>query len=225
MNSLFKLQNLIRCCPNCVCATKIEKSIVQIPLNNAEKKQFDQEYKDLKKLQEDDVSAEQEFYEAQQALRDANTVIQSIFGTAGQFTQKLDAIFGLDRRDFQKAYNINNQLSKYSSGPIVQTEQGPLYRAGDIMSNVFQIDKDPEPLQRKTPTEAERELRINRFVNDLAFTVDRVKRDGSIVPTHISKLQPKGSGYDLLGKAKAEWNQWAKRTGFIRELSDRKMTA
>ena len=84
---------------------------------------------------------------------------------------------------------------------------------------------DPEPLQRKTPTETERELRINRFVNDLAFTVDRVKRDGSIVPTHISKLQPKGSGYDLLGKAKAEWNQWAKRTGFIRELSDRKMTA
>ena len=83
---------------------------------------------------------------------------------------------------------------------------------------------DPEPLQRKTPTKAERELRINKFVNDLAFTVDRVKRDGTIVPTHISKLQPKGSGYDLLGKAKAEWNQWAKRTGFIRELSDRKMT-
>ena len=51
MNSLFKLKNLIRCCPNCVCATKIEKKIVQIPLNNAEKKQFDQEYKDLKQLQ------------------------------------------------------------------------------------------------------------------------------------------------------------------------------
>ena len=182
-------------------------------------------YEAQKKLQEDDVSAEQEFYEAQQGLRDANTVIQSIFGTAGQFTQKLDAIFGLDRKDFQKAYNINNQLSKYSSGPIVQTEQGPLYRAGDIMSNVFQIDKDPEPLKRKTPTEAEKELRINRWVNDLAFTVDKLKRDGTIVPTHISKLQPKGSGYDLLGKAKAEWNQWAKRTGFIRELSDRKMTA
>ena len=182
-------------------------------------------YEAQKKLQEDDVSAEQEFYEAQQGLRDANTVIQSIFGTAGQFTQKLDAIFGLDRKDFQKAYNINNQLSKYSSGPIVQTEQGPLYRAGDIMSNVFQIDKDPEPLKRKTPTETEKELRINRWVNDLAFTVDKLKRDGTIVPTHISKLQPKGSGYDLLGKAKAEWNQWAKRTGFIRELSDRKMTA
>ena len=182
-------------------------------------------YEAQKKLQEDDVSAEQEFYEAQQGLRDANTVIQSIFGTAGQFTQKLDTIFGLDRKDFQKAYNINNQLSKYSSGPIVQTEQGPLYRAGDIMSNVFQIDKDPEPLKRKTPTEAEKELRINRWVNDLAFTVDKLKRDGTIVPTHISKLQPKGSGYDLLGKAKAEWNQWAKRTGFIRELSDRKMTA
>jgi hypothetical protein len=51
MNSLFKLQNLIRCCPNCVCATKIEKKIVQIPLNHMEKKKFDQEYKDLKQIQ------------------------------------------------------------------------------------------------------------------------------------------------------------------------------
>jgi len=84
---------------------------------------------------------------------------------------------------------------------------------------------DPPPKVRKTPGPAEKELRINRFVNDLIFTVDKVKRDGTIVPTHISKLQPKGSGYDLLGIAKAEWNQWAKRTGFIRELSDRKMTA
>jgi len=84
---------------------------------------------------------------------------------------------------------------------------------------------DPPPKVRKTPGPAERELRINKWVNDLAFTVDKVKRDGTIVPTHISKLQPKGSGYDLLGIAKAEWNQWAKRTGFIRELSDRKMTA
>ena len=99
----------------------------------------------------------------------------------------------------------------------------PDERIGTQKGDPLEIDK--EPLQRKTPTQVERELRINRFVNDLAFTVDRVKRDGSIVPTHISKLQPKGSGYDLLGKAKAEWNQWAKRTGFIRELSDRKMTA
>lgn len=51
MNSLFRLKNLIRCCPNCVCATKIERSIVQIPLNNTEKKEFDQEYKDLKQSQ------------------------------------------------------------------------------------------------------------------------------------------------------------------------------
>ena len=51
MNSLFKLKNLIRCCPNCVCATKIEKNIVQIPLNNTEKKQFNQKYKELKQNQ------------------------------------------------------------------------------------------------------------------------------------------------------------------------------
>ena len=129
-----------------------------------------------------------------------------------------------------EVFNANNEetineLAKYSSGAVVQTEQGPLYRAGDIISNVFQMDKDPEPNLRKTPTKEEKELRINRWVNDLAFTVDKVKRDGTIVPTHISKLQPKGSGYEMLGKAKAEWNQWSKRTGFIRELSDKTMTA
>jgi len=177
------------------------------------------------KLQEDDQSAEQQFAESQQGLKDLNATLQSILGTAGQFTDTIDAIFGLSRSDFDKANEINKQISKYSSGPIVQTEQGPLYRTdpGSITS-VFQ-SVDPEPLKRKTPTEAEKELRINKWVNDLAFTVDRVTRDGNIIPTHISKVQPKGSGYAFLGKAKAEWNQWAKRTGFIRELSDRKMTA
>ena len=84
---------------------------------------------------------------------------------------------------------------------------------------------DPPPKIRKTPGPAEKQLRINRFVNDLVFTVDRLKRDGTIVPTHISKMQPKGSGYDLLGIAKAEWNQWAKKTGFIHELADKNMSA
>ena len=128
-------------------------------------------------------------------------------------------------KDFETFHTEKETIiPQYNSGPIVQTEDGPLYRAEGI-SSVFQMDKDPEPNLRKTPTKEEKELRINKFVNDLAFTVNKTKRDGTIVPTHISKLQPKGSGYDLLGKAKAEWNQWAKRTGFIRELSDRKMTA
>ena len=141
----------------------------------------------------------------------------------GEMLNNVFDVSGEEHRQNKEAFNQQVKLSEYSSGNVVQTEDGPLYRAEGI-SSVFQMDKDPEPLQRKTPTEAEKELRINRFVNDLAFTVDKVKRDGSIAPTHISKLQPKGSGYDLLGKAKAEWNQWAKRTGFIRELSDRKMT-
>tara|TARA_B100000902_G_C27282023_1_gene902308 strand:- start:1820 stop:2041 length:222 start_codon:yes stop_codon:yes gene_type:complete len=51
MNSLFKLKNLIRCCPNCVCATKIEKNVLQIPLNPKEEKRFEQEYKDLTQVQ------------------------------------------------------------------------------------------------------------------------------------------------------------------------------
>ena len=175
------------------------------------------------KLQEDDQTAEQQFDEAQQGLRDANTWFQRTLGiygaTTDSVTSTIDGIFKLNNEETKTG------LDKYSSGAVVQTEQGPLYRAGDIVSDVFQMVDDPEPNLRKTPTKAERELRINRWVNDLAFTVDKVKRDGTIVPTHISKLQPKGSGYEMLGKAKAEWNQWAKRTGFIRELSDRKMTA
>lgn len=51
MNSLFKLRNLMRCCPNCICATKIEKNIVKIPLNNVEKKELEQEYKNLRQSQ------------------------------------------------------------------------------------------------------------------------------------------------------------------------------
>jgi len=51
MNSLFRLKNLIRCCPNCICATKIEKNILQIPLNCKEEKKCEQEYKDLKQMQ------------------------------------------------------------------------------------------------------------------------------------------------------------------------------
>tara|TARA_R100000353_G_scaffold5123_3_gene7304 strand:+ start:143 stop:1522 length:1380 start_codon:yes stop_codon:yes gene_type:complete len=176
-------------------------------------------YEAQKKLQEDDLTAEQEFDEAQQGLRDANTWFQRTLGIGGAFTNQLDNILNLNRQDFQKAYEINRRNNKLN--PIFTAEELNL----DPTGTTFYSINDPEPLKRKTPTEAERELRINRFVNDLAFTVDRVKRDGSIVPTHISKVQPKGSGYEFLGKAKAEWNQWAKRTGFIRELSDRKMTA
>jgi hypothetical protein len=51
MNSLFRLKKLIRCCPNCVCATKIEKNILKIPLNPKEEKRFEKEYKDLIRVQ------------------------------------------------------------------------------------------------------------------------------------------------------------------------------
>jgi len=84
---------------------------------------------------------------------------------------------------------------------------------------------DPPPKIRKTPGPAEKELIVNRWANDRVFMVDKKKRDGTIVPTHISKVTPKGSGYDLLGIVRAEWNQWSKRTGFIHELADKKMTA
>ena len=180
------------------------------------------------KLQEDDVSTEQEFNEAQKGLQDANTWFQRTLGIYGALTDKVAPTV---TSTINSIFEFNNEdtkigLDKYSSGKVVQTEDGPLYRA-DGISSVFQMvdDQEPAPKVRKTPSPAEKELRINRWVNDLAFTVDKVKRDGTVVPTHISKLQPKGSGYEMLGKAKAEWNQWAKRTGFIRELSDKKMTA
>ena len=81
---------------------------------------------------------------------------------------------------------------------------------------------DPPPKVRKTPGPIEQELLINRFVNDLHTYVDTYNRKGELVRKHISKIQP--NAYKELGKAKAEWNQWAKRTGNIRPLSDKSMT-
>ena len=51
MNSLLRLKNVTRCCPNCVCANKIKKNVLKIPLNPKEQSRFDKEYKDLKKIQ------------------------------------------------------------------------------------------------------------------------------------------------------------------------------
>ena len=92
-------------------------------------------------LQKDDLTAEQEFEEAQQGLRDANTWFQRTLGTAGAFTDQLDNMLNLSRSDFQKANEIQKQIPKYSSGPIVQTKDGPLYRPDKgTMTNVFNID-------------------------------------------------------------------------------------
>tara|TARA_A100000172_G_scaffold61526_1_gene40891 strand:+ start:24 stop:1088 length:1065 start_codon:yes stop_codon:yes gene_type:complete len=82
---------------------------------------------------------------------------------------------------------------------------------------------DQEPVQRKTPGAVEQELLTNRFVNELYTYVDVTNRKGEVIRKHISKIQP--NAYKELGKAKAEWNQWAKRTGYIRLLSDKTMTA
>ena len=181
-------------------------------------------YEAQKKLQEDDQTAEEQFNEAQQGLRDANTWFQRTLAIYGALTEKatptltstIDAIFNFNNEDTKKGADLYKKLN-----PIYTAEELNLNPTGTTFYSI----NDPEPNLRKTPTKAERELRINRWVNDLVFTVDKVKRDGTIVPTHISKLQPKGSGYELLGKAKAEWNQWSKRTGFIRQLSDKTMTA
>lgn len=176
------------------------------------------------KLQEDDVSTEQEFKDAQQGLQDANTWFQRTLGIYGALTDKVAPTV---TSTINSIFEFNNEdtkigLDKYSSGKVVQTEQGPLYRA-DGISSVFQMVNDPEPIQRKTPGAVERELLTNRFVNELYTYVDVTNRKGEVIRKHISKIQP--NAYKELGKAKAEWNQWAKRTGYIRLLSDKTMTA
>ena len=176
-------------------------------------------------LQKDDLTAEQEFNQAQQGLQDANTWFQRTLGIYGALTDKVAPTV---TSTINSIFEFNNEdtkigLDKYSSGKVVQTEQGPLYRAGDIISNVFQMDKDPEPIPRKTPGAIEQELLTNRFVNELFTYVDVTNRKGEVIRKHISKIQP--NAYKELGKAKAEWNQWAKRTGYIRLLSDKTMTA
>ena len=212
------------------------------------------------KLQEDDVSTEQEFEEAQGGLQkgldfiyDAGVTLPLFVGS-GFNTNAAGSAEALKRKikgDKRIPSNIGinygpndgfggwepvvnevlesnteetlKGLAQYSSGKVVQTEQGPLYRAGDIISNVFQMDKDPEPIPRKTPGAIEQELLTNRFVNELFTYVDVTNRKGEVIRKHISKIQP--NAYKELGKAKAEWNQWAKRTGYIRLLSDKTMTA
>ena len=84
---------------------------------------------------------------------------------------------------------------------------------------------DPPPRIRKTPGPAEKQLRINKWVNDLDTYVDTYNRKGELIRKHISKVTPKGSGYDLLGIARSEWNKWSKRTGFINDLADKEATA
>jgi len=148
-------------------------------------------YEAQKKLQEDDVSPEQEFDEAQQGLRDINTVLQSIFGVAGQFTEKLDDIFGLSRSDFQKAYDINKinnkQIPKYSSGPIVQTEQGPLYRATDLTSTFMTTTGGSEDKPKKKPLPPKittNEKMKQALLNDEAIILNPTYRGGPITVRH-----------------------------------------
>ena len=174
------------------------------------------------KLQEDDVSAEQEFNEAQKGLQDANTWFQRTLGIYGALTNKaaptvtstINSIFEFNNEDTKKGADLYKGLN-----PIFTAEELNL----DPTGTTFYSINDPEPIPRKTPGEVESLLITNRFVNEAYTYVDVMNRKGELVRKHISKIQP--NAYKELGKAKAEWNQWAKRTGYIRLLSDKTMTA
>ena len=142
-------------------------------------------YEAQKKLQEDDLTAEQEFDEAQQGLRDANTWFQRALGTAGAFTDQLDNLFGLSRSDINRANN--KQIPKYSSGPIVQTEQGPLYRATDLTSTFMTTTGGSEDKPKKKPLPPKlttNEKMKQALLNDEAIILNPTYRGGKITVRH-----------------------------------------
>lgn len=108
-------------------------------------------------------------------------------------------------------------IPQYSSGDIVQTKDGPLYRAKDI-ANIFLSTDTPEPAWRQTPNAAEKQLWMDRFKNEVFDQIDSKGRS-----IHISKMTP--NAYKELGKFRTEWNAWSKDNQFIRELSDKPSTA
>ena len=98
-------------------------------------------------LQKDDLTAEQEFNQAQQGLQDANTWFQRTLGIYGALTDKVAPTV---TSTINSIFEFNNEdtkigLDKYSSGKVVQTEKGPLYRAGDILSNICLLYTSPSP--------------------------------------------------------------------------------
>ena len=104
---------------------------------------LDEEFQRQLDLQKDDVSSEQEFEDAQQGLRDANDFFQGLLSVAGEFTQELDNLFGISETQFGKNYQTVKQIPKYSSGNIVQTSGGTLYRPDPgTMSSIFMSTND-----------------------------------------------------------------------------------
>ena len=139
---------------------------------------LDDEFQRQLNLKKDDVSAEEEFYNAQGFLRNTGEGLYNfgkalLFLTTGstQAGSTVDALRdkvegkntirniginygpndgfggweGAITNVFDKDFNTfhtekNTEIPQYSSGDIVQTEEGTLYRAGDIVSNEFQID-------------------------------------------------------------------------------------
>ena len=105
---------------------------------------LDEEFeRQLDLLEKNKVSAEEEFDKAQDPLRDLNTFFQGLLSTAGQFTQQLDNLFGFSETEFAKNYQTVTQIPKYSSGNIVQTSGGTLYRPDpNTMTSVFMSTND-----------------------------------------------------------------------------------
>jgi len=90
-----------------------------------------------------DKRVEKEFLDAQQGLQNINDLFQGLIGVAGEFTQQLDGLFGFSETQFAKNYQTAKQIPKYSSGNIVQTSGGTLYRPDPgTISSIFMSTND-----------------------------------------------------------------------------------
>ena len=76
----------------------------------------------------------------------------------------------------QETYEAT-QIPKYSSGDIVQTEEGTLYRAGDVVSNEFQIDLGTS-FPGKAPKNETYPAFFNRMMNQYGA---RLNENGELV--------------------------------------------
>ena len=91
-------------------------------------------YEAQKKLQEDDQTAEEQFYEAQQGLRDANTAFQRFLGIIGALQQNATGIVGTIADSIGK----DNYSIATPEQPII--EDVPQYPV--VLQRILKVHKD-----------------------------------------------------------------------------------
>tara|TARA_B100000131_G_scaffold49777_1_gene44382 strand:+ start:64 stop:1752 length:1689 start_codon:yes stop_codon:yes gene_type:complete len=95
----------------------------------------------------------------------------------GEMLNSVFDVSGEEHRKNKEAFNQQVEIPQYSSGDIVQTESGPLYRAGDIVSNEFQIDLGAS-FPGKAPKNETYAAYFNRMMNQYGA---RLNENGELV--------------------------------------------